>query len=188
MTKFLILFATTNGQTEKIASAIEDKLRRMGHLIDTLNCKELLPNLRLEEYDGIIVGAPVYAGRFSRTLRKWVKTNTEALSAVPSAFFSVSLGILQKEPEIQKAERDIVQTFFDTTGWQPNRSILFAGSLPYSQYNWFLRYYMRRVARKAGGDTDISRDYEYTNWGEVERFTVEFAHEAVESKATSVSA
>jgi menaquinone-dependent protoporphyrinogen oxidase len=41
---------------------------------------------------------------------------------------------------------------------------------------------MRRIAAKAGGDTDVSRDYEYTDWNDVRDFAVGFAgvvaHEA----------
>jgi menaquinone-dependent protoporphyrinogen oxidase len=29
---------------------------------------------------------------------------------------------------------------------------------------------MRRIAAKEGGDTDTSRDYEYTDWPAVDRF------------------
>ncbi|MDZ7685538.1 MAG: hypothetical protein U5O39_11475 [Gammaproteobacteria bacterium] len=29
---------------------------------------------------------------------------------------------------------------------------------------------MKRIAKQAGGDTDTSRDYEYTGWEQVERF------------------
>jgi len=33
---------------------------------------------------------------------------------------------------------------------------------------------MKRIAAKAGGDTDTSRDYEYTDWNALSRFTVQF--------------
>lgn len=179
MGKFLILFATAYGQTEKIASAIENRLLRSGHSVDLYNCKELPPYLRVEDYSGVIIGAPVYAGGFSRTLRKWVRKNSEHLAKVPTSFYSVSLGILQKEEMVQKAQRDSSKTFFETTHWQPKQQVFFAGALAYSQYNWLLRGFMKSIARRAGGDTDTSRDYEYTNWGDVERFADEFVRYAI---------
>jgi menaquinone-dependent protoporphyrinogen oxidase len=33
---------------------------------------------------------------------------------------------------------------------------------------------MKRIVRKAGGDTDTSRDYEYTDWGDLRAFADEF--------------
>ena len=34
---------------------------------------------------------------------------------------------------------------------------------------------MKRIAKDATGDTDTSRDYEYTDWAEVEAFANDFA-------------
>jgi menaquinone-dependent protoporphyrinogen oxidase len=34
---------------------------------------------------------------------------------------------------------------------------------------------MKRIARKEGGPTDTSRDYEYTDWEAVDRFADAFA-------------
>jgi menaquinone-dependent protoporphyrinogen oxidase len=33
---------------------------------------------------------------------------------------------------------------------------------------------MRRIVAKAGGDTDTSRDYEYTDWNQVRGFARDF--------------
>jgi menaquinone-dependent protoporphyrinogen oxidase len=33
-----------------------------------------------------------------------------------------------------------------------------------------LRWYMKRASRRHGGSTDTSRDHEYTDWAQVERF------------------
>ena len=33
---------------------------------------------------------------------------------------------------------------------------------------------MKRIVRKAGGDTDTSRDYEYTNWADLRGFADRF--------------
>ena len=50
-----------------------------------------------------------------------------------------------------------------------------AGALQYTKYNWFIRWVMRRIVSRAGGDTDTSRDYEYTDWKDLELFAHEFA-------------
>lgn len=39
-----------------------------------------------------------------------------------------------------------------------------AGALLYTRYGWLKRWIMRRIVRKAGGDVDTTRDYEYTDW------------------------
>ena len=44
----------------------------------------------------------------------------------------------------------------------------------YTRYNWFIRRVMKRIAAKAGGDTDTTRDHEYTDWQDLRRFTEQF--------------
>ncbi|MNC94612.1 Protoporphyrinogen IX dehydrogenase [menaquinone] [compost metagenome] len=53
-----------------------------------------------------------------------------------------------------------------------------AGALPYSKYNWVKRWMMRRIVAKAGGDTDTSRDYEYTDWNDLRAFAKEFIQQS----------
>jgi len=61
------------------------------------------------------------------------------------------------------------------TLWTPQHVANFAGALPYRKYPWPLRLMMRFIVSRAGGDTDTSRDYEYTDWNAVDRFAAEFA-------------
>jgi menaquinone-dependent protoporphyrinogen oxidase len=46
----------------------------------------------------------------------------------------------------------------------------------YSKYNWLLKRVMRRIVRKkeSGRYTDMSRDYEFTDFGEVRAFARDF--------------
>ena len=60
--------------------------------------------------------------------------------------------------------------FFEKTAWTPTIRKIVAGALPYTRYNIFKRWMMRRIVRKAGGDTDITRDYEYTDWSDLSAF------------------
>jgi len=49
-----------------------------------------------------------------------------------------------------------------------------AGALKYTQYDFFTRLLMKRIAKKEGRTTDTSRDYEYTDWNAVRQFVKEF--------------
>ena len=50
-----------------------------------------------------------------------------------------------------------------------------AGAINYTRYNLLLRWYMKSASEKNGGTTDTSRDHEYTDWAQVERFASAFA-------------
>ena len=64
--------------------------------------------------------------------------------------------------------------FLTSARWQPTVTTTVAGALPYTKYNWLKRWVMRRIVAKAKGDTDTSRDYEYTDWNQVRGFAREF--------------
>ena len=62
-----------------------------------------------------------------------------------------------------------------------------AGALPYTRYNFLVRFVMRRISKAEGGDTDTSRDYEYTDWAAVDRFAVEFVEDVTPTLAAEAS-
>ena len=68
-----------------------------------------------------------------------------------------------------------IDDLIEDTGWHPDRVALFGGALRYSEYGFITRSLMKSIARKETGDTDASRDYEYTDWEEVRLFAEEFA-------------
>ena len=61
-------------------------------------------------------------------------------------------------------------------------------ALLYRQYNFFMRWVMKRIAAKAGGDTDTSRDYEYTDWNDVRAFAGQFGRMVTVASARVVLA
>ena len=91
--------------------------------------------------------------------------------------------MLQPDPEVQRHVADIANRFVSEAGWHPSVIKIVAGALPYTRYNWFKRWLMRRIVAKAGGDTDTSRDYEYTDWVDLRAFAQQFGRMVLESRA-----
>jgi menaquinone-dependent protoporphyrinogen oxidase len=172
MTRILVVYATTHGQTAKIAGAIADTLRTQRAVVDLhrIGQAHCLP----DGYHGVVVAAPVRGGAYLKPVRRWVHAHAAALNTRTTAFVSVCLGVLQHDPEVDRALQTIINTFLAGTGWQPRIIKVVAGALPYTRYNWFIRRAMKRIAARAGGDTDTSRDYEYTDWREVREFAEQF--------------
>ena len=173
MSRILVLYGTTEGQTAKIARFVGDTLRAEGVSVDVVDARTARPDL--EAYDAVIVAASVHAAGYQRAVRRWVRSHAQQLSAKPNAFLSVCLGVLQQEPKVAQELTAILDRFAASTGWRPAITKKVAGALPYSRYNWLTRWAMVRIVRKAGGDTDTSRDYEYTDWADLRAFAQEFA-------------
>jgi menaquinone-dependent protoporphyrinogen oxidase len=181
MSRILVLFGTTDGQTARIAAAVGATLRNQGADVDVIAAGTAA--VRPEDYAGVIVAASVHAGGYQRTVRRWVRAHAPALDARPTAFVSVCLGILQADPGVQEEVAATPRRFAASAGWHPAVVKIVAGALPYTRYNWFTRRLMKRIAAKAGGDTDTSRDYEYTDWADLRTFAVQFARTVLEAKA-----
>ena len=180
MARFLVLYGTVQGQSGKIANFIADELKVMGHTADIFDAESIPKKILPSNYDAYVIGGGVHIGGYPSPLRRWVSFYSRELNKKPGAFFSVCLGILQNDPKVKKEEEQIVQRFFDKTGWHPEFSTIFAGALTYSKYNWFLKRIMRSIAKKASGvKTDMKKDYEYTNWDDVKRFSQECSRKLV---------
>jgi menaquinone-dependent protoporphyrinogen oxidase len=174
MARILILFATREGQTRRIAERMAEVLSRLGHAATLLDATTLSIAPDWSTIDGVIVGASIHYGRHPRALQRLVRRQRGALESRPSAFFSVSLsaGGPGANPD---AARRYLEKFQRSTHWRPSQIAGFGGALQYSEYVTWKRLMMRLIVGMAGGDTDMSRDYQYTDWSEVERYAATFA-------------
>lgn len=171
MTKVLVVYASREGQTEKIARHIAKTLTAEGHAVKVHDADRPASPLDLANFQVAVVGGPIRGGSYPRSLARFVREHRQFLESVPSAFFSVGLAIKGANGREQTLE--VVERFVRRTGWRPVRVELIAGALLYTRYNFLIRFVMKRIVAGEGGDTDTSRDYEYTDWPAVERFARE---------------
>jgi len=177
MNRILLVYGTSEGQTQKIAGDISETLRARGFEVDVVRAGSADPNP--DRYDGVIVAASVHVGGYQKPVAVWVRAHAVQLTRMPSAFVSVCLSILSKNEAGRKEAAAIPQRFIDSLQWHPSVVKIVAGALPYSQYNFFKRWMMKRIVASAGGDIDTSRDYEYTDWDDLRSFAREFVRRVI---------
>jgi menaquinone-dependent protoporphyrinogen oxidase len=153
MTKILIAYGTTEGQTSRIADHIAEAVRKHGveaEALDLKGSKEISP----DDYDGVIVGGSIHMGK-----------HQEDVAA---------------HGDMENAEA-YVANFEQQTGWHPTKVGLFSGALLYRKYGLPKRWMMKRIVRDKPGilSTDTSRDHEYTDWDQVKRFADDFVERLV---------
>jgi menaquinone-dependent protoporphyrinogen oxidase len=171
MRRILVVYGTTDGHTAKVAGAISETLHGIGAVVD-VHAADAAP--APDAYDAIVVAASVHAGRYQKPVERWVRAHAVTLARKPAAFVSVCLGVLQDDAKVQRELQAILERFVQATGWRPTVAKFVAGALPYTHYGWLRRLVMRRMVAKAGGDTDTSRDFEYTDWNDLRHFTTDF--------------
>lgn len=160
MASALILYASAEGQTARIARRIARRLRDLGHRPEV---RPAARELDLSAYDGVMVGASVHYGHHPAALGRALRA--ARLPTLKTAFFSVSLG----------AKEHYAGRFLRKARWRPQLIGVFHGALQYSKYGPLKRLVVRIFAAIGGHDTDPSRDYDYTDWGAVDAFAAAFS-------------
>jgi menaquinone-dependent protoporphyrinogen oxidase len=164
--KILIVYGTTEGQTRKIARYMEDRLQGEGHAVTLSDASDEPP--APEGFDAVVLGGSLHMMKHQAALEHYARTHAGTLNRMPGIFYSVSLGIASgEESSIAEAGR-IAREFVDSVGWEPRHIELVAGALKYTQYDFFKRFMLKMISKRAGGDTDTSRDHEYTNWQRID--------------------
>ncbi len=178
MATILALYHTSEGQTARIADHIAAVLRELG---DEVEVHDVAGAPAPERFDGVIVGDSIHAVHHSKALTRYLGDHVAVLNKVPAALFQVSLTSANPDAEHAATAQGLVQELLDRTGFDPDLVGLFAGALVYTRYGWFKRRVMRTISRREGGDTDTTRDYDYTDWQAVEQFAQD-VHKLVEAE------
>lgn len=175
MSRVLILYGTTDGHTKKIAAALSDTLRAEHCAVTVVDAAAVTADVRPEQFDAVLIAASVHARGHQRSVARWVHAYAAQLNRMPTAFLSVCLGVLERKPEVQREVVEIMRRFEREAGWQPTVDKVVAGALLYRNYGLIKRWIMRRIVAKGGGETDTSKNYEYTDWEALRVFARDFA-------------
>jgi menaquinone-dependent protoporphyrinogen oxidase len=169
MSRFLLAYASAHGHTAKVAARIAAAIEADGHTVELCDDVAALEP-EVNDYDAVIVGASVHGGHHQNELVAWAKRNAILLNIRPSAFFSVCLTAADDTEESRQATHDYLDDFEERTGWTPRTRTTFAGALQYREYDFPTRLVMRLLMHRGHHPTDISRDFDYTDWDAVATF------------------
>ncbi|CCN85360.1 Protoporphyrinogen oxidase [Vibrio nigripulchritudo SFn27] len=168
MEKVLLLHSSREGQTIKILHYIEEKL---GSVDCTMMDLHQIETVNLSGYDKVVIGASIRYGHLNKKLYQFIDRHLEALNQANAAFFCVNL-TARKEAEGKDTPEGsaYIRKFLTKSPWKPSLIGVFAGALYYPRYRWFDRVMIRFIMKMTGGETDTTKEVEYTNWEKVSLF------------------
>ena len=165
--KCLIIYATREGQARKVALKLAGHLTDRGVEVVTQDARKTF-SLDLADFDHLVFGASMHGG-LEKEMRKFIENHATEIASRPRTFFLVLLSAATKDRTLREEWLHDAERKFREQVRVPFDNIeMVAGALRYSKYPLPLKWIMRRIAEKAGEGTDISRDYEYTDWNQVE--------------------
>jgi menaquinone-dependent protoporphyrinogen oxidase len=189
MNQVPVFYATNEGHTRRIAERVSAILRERGFSSSPVDVGSSEASaVDWGQLKGAVLGASLHLGKYQRQAVAFARRHRESLNWMPSAFFGVSLSAASKNPQERAEAARIARSFAGATGWCPTRIESFAGALAYRQYSFLVRFFMKRIARKEGGPTDVSRDHDLTDWSEVSRFAHEMADQLLKRQRASIPA
>jgi menaquinone-dependent protoporphyrinogen oxidase len=174
--KLLLVYGTTEGQTQKISRFVADHLVRQGHQTLVTNAIEPTSAADPRDFDAVMIAASLHAGRYQSAVIHYVREHLAAIDARPNAFLSVSLAAAGDDEDDIEGLKKCVASFTHETGWTPKRIHHVAGAFRYTSYDFLKRWAMKYIAYRKGAPTDTSRDYELTDWDDLGRFADSFAN------------
>lgn len=162
--KTLILYLSNDGQTKKIAYAIAKDHTEKSEVINLDKFQGDLNN-----FHKIIIGASIRYGHFNKKLYKFIEQNSDILNQKQSFFFGVNL-TARKEGKNTPETNVYIRKFLARIKWKPKGVGVFAGALFYPRYNFFDKKMIQFIMKITGGETDTSKEVEYTDWQKVKEF------------------
>jgi menaquinone-dependent protoporphyrinogen oxidase len=143
--KTLIVFASGNGTTERCANLLAEKVTAPKEVV---NLKKGFP-ANPEDYDTIIIGGSILAGKIQSVVRKFINRNCEILMKKRVGLFICCMAE-------EESERD---KYFTTSFPQDLRDHAFAkgffgGEVIFSGLNLLSRFIMKKITKT---DQDIHK-------------------------------
>ena len=168
MSEILIIYSTTDGHTREICQRLQQLIEQQGHQV-TLAPVDDAPDIRLESFDKIVIGASIRYGKHHKQVYDFIKSNEQILDSKPNAFFSVN--VVARKPEKNQPETNpYLQKFLRQISWQPKQLAVFAGKIDYPRYRFRDRQMIRLIMWMTKGPTDPETVIEFTDWKQVEAF------------------
>jgi menaquinone-dependent protoporphyrinogen oxidase len=199
MKPILIIYATREGHTKRVAEYLADRIRYRALPVTVSELGKLQGGFSLAHYSAAVIAASVHVGKHEYEAINFVKHHRADLNRMLTAFISVSLSQASAQDEQAgsesraKAAADVqkmTDAFLAETQWHPTLIRPVAGALMYRKYNFVLRMIMKQIARYAGASTDTSRDHVFTHWRDLDDLAIRLVDQLsvsldVESRAVN---
>jgi menaquinone-dependent protoporphyrinogen oxidase len=154
-TRILVVYASRYGSTMEVAEAIGDALGDRGTDVDVdvLAAKDATAaGVDASSYGMVIIGSPVYAGKWLGDAVAFVKKHANDLQEVPVAIFSVGLTMTEDTPENRATMAEVAKGI--TAVVSPVATGMFAGKMDYKVLNLPMRMMVKAIKAPEGDFRD----------------------------------
>lgn len=178
--KVLIVFATVEGQTRKIALFAEKELRTAGHDVALFNTSDKAAAVSFEGVDKVILAASVHERRHPATFEVFLAAHRDELKARSTLLLSVSLNA--SFPEGVEEAGEYVTEMEMRTKFTPDTKALIAGAVRTRNYDYFASQVVRHVVLRGRDYNPSDGEHEFTDWTQLKQILSAFTNADAPSK------
>ncbi len=164
--RLLILYSTVDGHTKNICEYISNKINK--RKLINISSVEDSKDIKISDYDQIVIGASVRYGYHRKNLYKFILNNKEILNSKKTVFFSLNLTARKPEKNLPTTNPYVVK-FLKKVDWEPTIKEVFAGRLDYPNLDFLNKLAILFIMVITNGPKDISKTYELTDWNRVDK-------------------
>jgi menaquinone-dependent protoporphyrinogen oxidase len=117
--RIAIIYATTEGQTLKLARRAAELCDAAGHEVELLDAVQVAPTLVMDPYQAAILLSSVHVSHYQAAMSTFLNDYKDELAAIPNAFVSVSLSAASSDADDVEGLREITDDFYKQTGFTP---------------------------------------------------------------------
>ena len=165
--RWLVVYATAEGQTAQVATALASRLERAGAEVSLREIRRARDDVEMTQVDRVLVAAPVHRERLPHRMVVFCRRHARDLARRDAVLVSVSLSAAGDVASDWVGLERAVDDFARRTRWRPAAVHHVAGALAFSRYDPLTRWLMRRIARRRGVRLRGEADREFTDWQEV---------------------
>ena len=174
MRRILIAFASTEGQTEKIAHHLARRFEDRGSSVRLVDCRES-DGVAIEgEFDAVLLAGSLHVGTYQRELLDFARSHRDMCAGAPFGFVSVSLSAAGDDAAERTAVAQATDAFMEAAAIRPDRVHHAAGAVHDPELGLVKRLALHAILAAKGVTPDPSGHTEFTDWGALDAFADEF--------------
>ncbi len=150
--KTLITYATTHGCTENAAKELKERIGGDTSMVDL----KKNPNPSIDEFDRVIIGGSIYAGKIQKSVNEFSKKNLEALKQKEIGLFICCMY------EGQVAQEQLKNAFPEELHEIAKDEAVFGGAFDFKKMKFFEKMIVKKVAKVKEDVSNVDHEKIYS--------------------------
>ncbi len=167
----LVIYATIEGQTGKIARFVSEQIAKLGHTAQLIDANAPT-EISFDQAEAVILAAPVHERRHPQNFEALLSAHAEDLSAKKVLFLSISLSAAF--PEGIEEAGEYVTEMKMRTGLEPEQEMLVGGAVRLDHYDYFAMQVLQHVVLRNKNYDPSEGTNEFTDWDALSSNIAEF--------------